>query len=613
MRITTRVLAGLTLLSGVGTATAVPPTPKAEEMAAVQPKQPGVAVTPLAPADVARCRVTPYPDAAKPVGYVLTDANNKPVRRFLAVESRNYNILSFYQNGQEVYRETDVPTGKQFRWLGANGSKVGVDTDGNGTVDVWETISPEEVSREVFDAILRKDAAKLQALMVTQKDLQAVGLPAAQAQAMLGRAQKGAERLQQTINELKLTEKARWVHVELWTPETVPADEFQGRTDLVRHRNAGVLVDKGVDNQAVTFQLGELVQVGRAWKLVDGPSIGSPSSDPPVAGNVVQDLPKDVQEIIKKLEGLTNPGYGDAKYGQFQMDRAAILNDAVTKLQNHPSQEFFLKQLLDAYVAAAEGGAPDAAKQLTAWRDQIEKVAKGSALAGFAAFRVLGLEYTTKLSATAADAKKIDEVQTWWRDSLAAFIKSYPANDETPEAHYRLALAEEVRGPKGEEEAKKHYAAIAKNFPTHQLAAQSAGSIRRLESEGQVMQLSATTLDGHPVNVANLRGKVVAVYYWGSFHSGLKNDAKELAELEKKLGGKLNVVTVCLDTDKAVAAKAAADAGLPGAHLFAADGSLGAQYGIIGTHLLLVGKDGKVANKNAQLSLAADEAEKLAK
>ena len=615
MTITTRVLATLTLLAGfgIGTASAVPPMPKADEMAAVQPKQPGVAVAPLAPADVARCRVAPYPDAANPVGYVLTDANNKPVRRFLAVKTQNYNILSFYRDGQEVYRETEVPTGKQYRWLGANGSKVGVDTDGNGSVDVWEAISPEEASREIFEAIVANDRAKLLALVVTQKDLQAIGLPASQVLAMTARAAKAADRLQTTSATLKLTEKAKWVHVELWAPETTPADEFQGRTDFVRHRNAGVLVDKGgTDNQAVTFQLGEIVQVGRAWKLVDGPLPGTPSAEAGAnAGG--PEFPKAVQDALKKLQDMPAPAYGTPAYTKFQVERAAILADVVTKLQGNEQQSVFIKQMLDAYVAAAEGGDADSGKQLLAWRDQIDKSAPNSALAGFAAFRVLGLAYSTKLTAASTKPKEIGEVQTWWRDSLSAFIKAYPATDETPEAHYRLALAEEQNGSKGEAEAKAQYAAIVKNFATSQLAAQAAGSIRRLDSEGQPLALAGTTLDGKPLDLSKHSGTAMAVYFWGSFHGGLKAEAKELAELETKFAGKLKVVTVCLDADAQAAAKAARDAGLPGAHLFAADGSLGAQYGIIGTHLMLVGKDGKVANKNAQLAFAAEEIEKLAK
>lgn len=614
MTLTTRVLAVLTLWSGfgLGLASAAPPIPKPDEMAAVLPKQPGVAITPLAPADLARCRVVPYPDAANPVGYVLADANNKPVRRFLAVGAKNYNILSFYRDGQEVYRETDVPNGKQYRWLGANGSKVGVDTDGNGTVDIWEAISPEEVSREIFEAIVNNDRARLQSLIVTQKELQAIGLPAGQVQAMMARAAKAPERLQATAAALKLSEKSRWIHVELWTPETTPADEFQGRTDFVRHRNAGVLVDKGVDNQAVTFQLGEIVQVGRAWKLVDGPAPGAPSADAgPVAAG--PEFPKAVQDALKNLQEMTIPPFGTPAYTKYQVDRAAILADIVTKLQGHEAQAVFIKQLLDAYVAAAEGGDADSGKQLLAWQAQIDKVAKGSPLAGFAAFRVLSLEYTTKWMSASTKQKEIAEIQSWWRESLTAFIKAYPNIDETPEAHYRLALAEEQNGRKGEDEAKVHYAAIVKNFPTHQLAAQAAGSIRRLESEGQPLALAGTTLDGKPLDLSKHTGSPMIVYFWGSFHNGLKAEAKELADLETKFAGKLKIVTVCLDQDAQVAAKAARDAGLPGTHLFSAEGTLGMQYGIIGTHVMLVGSDGKVANKNTQLAFVAEEVEKMIK
>ena len=612
MTITTRALATLTLLAGFGSALAGPPVPRADEMAAVQPKQAGVAVAPLAPADVARCRVVPYPDAANPVGYILADANNKPVRRFLAVGAKTYNILSFYRDGQEVYRETDVPNGKQFRWLGANGSKVGIDTDGNGSIDVWEAISPEEVSKEVFDAIVRNDRAKLQSLLVTQKELQAIGLPAAQVQALLARTAKAPDRFQTAVAELKLTEKSKWVHVELGTPETTPADEFQGRTDFVRHRNAGILVDTGVDNRAVTFQLGELVQVGRAWKLIDGPLPGAPTNDagPAIGGS---DFPKDVQDALVKLQALPVPAYGTKEYTKYQVDRAAVLAAVVTKLQGHEQQSVFIKQLLDAYVAAAEGGDADSGKQLLAWQGQIDKVAKGSALAGFAAFRVLGLEYSSKLIAASTKPKEIGDVQTWWRESLATFIKTYPNIDETAEAHYRLALAEEQNGTKGEAEAKANYAAIVKNFASHQLAAQAAGSIRRLDSEGRVLELSGTTLDGKPLDLSKLGGTVTIVYFWGSFHAGLKSEAKDLADLEAKFGGKAKIVTVCLDADAKAATQAVRDAGLPGTHLFAADGSLGTQYGIIGTHLMLVGKDGKVANKNAQLAFVAEEIEKLVK
>src|SRR4051794_22393647 len=102
-RISMRLLAGLTLYAGFGlnSALALPPTPKAEEMAQTQPKYLGVPVTTPAPADAAKCRVEEVPGAGgKPIGHVLIDASNRTVRRFLAVGTEGYNIKSFYLDGQ---------------------------------------------------------------------------------------------------------------------------------------------------------------------------------------------------------------------------------------------------------------------------------------------------------------------------------------------------------------------------------------------------------------------------------------------------------------------------------------------------------------------------------
>src|SRR5579883_111845 len=260
-RITTRLLAGLTLCAGLGggSALALPPTPKAEDLAQAQPKYPGVAVSTPTPADLARCRVEAVPGQdGKPIGHVLLDGNNRVLRRFLAVGAADYNIKSFYLDGQEVYRETDANgNGKpdQFRWLGANGSKWGLDPQETGRVTRWAVISPEEVSKELFEAVQAKDVRRLEALFPTDEDFKALGLPAAEIAKVRQRTAGAAQRLNQTAQALALTEKAKWVHLELAAPQTTPADAFGGAQDLVRHRNAGVLVDKG-DGKAEVFQTG---------------------------------------------------------------------------------------------------------------------------------------------------------------------------------------------------------------------------------------------------------------------------------------------------------------------------------------------------------------------
>jgi thiol-disulfide isomerase/thioredoxin len=107
------------------------------------------------------------------------------------------------------------------------------------------------------------------------------------------------------------------------------------------------------------------------------------------------------------------------------------------------------------------------------------------------------------------------------------------------------------------------------------------------------------------------------VYYWASWGSRLAEEAKLLADLEKKFAGKLTIVTVNLDDKAETATQSITAAGLKGVHLYQPGGidanPLAVSYGIMGPHLFLIGKDGKMANKNAQLPVLADEIEKMLK
>ena len=63
-------------------------------------------------------------------GYLVTDGDGKPVRQFVSYDNKNFNIISYYTDGTESYREVYPPqTGEpyQFRWLGPNGTKWGLD------------------------------------------------------------------------------------------------------------------------------------------------------------------------------------------------------------------------------------------------------------------------------------------------------------------------------------------------------------------------------------------------------------------------------------------------------------------------------------------------------
>lgn len=629
-RITVRVLAGLTLCGGLATGNAIAQQPKAEEILARQPRQPGVLVTTPAPAAMASYKAEqvtwPKSGNTTPTGVVVKDAQGKLVRQFIDTTGRgNPNIWSYYLNGAESYREVDGNgNGKadQYRWLGPNGGKWGIDVDEDGAVDTWHMISPEEVSQELFHAMLTKNAKRVEALLPSEQDLKSLGLPDAQVAKVRQRGAAAVKRMMETADALKLTEQAKWVHLELGIPTVKPADSFGGRDDLIRYRSATVLVDKGDGKTADVFQTGELMLIGRAWKLVDGPSPGAaPAQSPADTDGAPQvAVPKGGEEILAQLGKLAAPT-DPAEMPKYHMARAQLLEKLVQMTQGEQQQPW-LRQVIDAYASASEGGPADgpALQRLKQWAGTIEKDAPKSPAAAYAAFRVIAAEYPIKLSQPGLKPEDMAKVQAWWREQLEQFVSKHPTADDSPEALIRLAVAHEFAGKEGEAQAKVWYERLARDFATHPYAAKAQGAVKRLTSEGQPFALTGQTLDGKAFSTAQLNGKPMIVYYWASWGRDANTELKRLADLAKTYGPKgLEVVTINLDDDPAKAVQAINAAQLPGTHLYLPGGldrsPLATAYGIqMVPHVFLVGKDGKVVSKNAQTGpTLKDEIEKMLK
>lgn len=616
-RITVRVLGTLALLGGAmgGQARAQ----KAEAVLARAPMQAGVIVATPTGADIAACKVDQMAWPAGAKGVVVTDGAGKKLRQFIdTAGGANYNIYSYFVDGVESYRETASPgKGKpdQFRWLGVNGSKWGADLDGNGTIDDWIAISPEEVSQELFAAIATKNPARLQALLVKDGDLKTLALPAADAAKMKLRADNAAKRLAATVDSLKVSDKARFVHTNFGAPQTTPADTFGGPNDLLKHKSGTVLFDKGEKAGIDLFQTGDLVLVGRAWKVIDGPGTGGSSGEEPNTGG--GEIPDAIKAEVAQL-GQVKPPANAADMARYHTERAAILEVCVRKT-TASEQLPWLKQFIDAQQGIVESDPSQikAFESLKAWKGAIFSAGKSEAQP-YVQFRLILAEIAVKLR----DAKGADVVkaQTWYREQLEAFSKDFGTSADAPDALMRLAIASEFAGKDGETAAKGWYEKLAAEHKMHPYAAKASGAVKRLTSEGQPFQISGTTFDGAAVTQANLVGKPTLVFYWASWGVGA-DDLKAIAEVAKSLGNKVNVVTVSLDdpATKADALKALQAAGLQGAHLNAPGGldasPLAASYGIqMLPHIFLIDKDGKMANRNAQSGPGLkDDLEKLVK
>jgi thiol-disulfide isomerase/thioredoxin len=621
-QVTVRSLAALVLVAGFATAGRAQPTAVTAEWALKQnPRQPGVSVSTPTPDQVPRCKVTPLSNPKVP-GYLVTDGDGKPVRQFVSYDNKNFNIISFYTDGVESYREVYPPQpgeAYQFRWLGPNGSKWGLDRNRDGVIDDWGVISPEEVSQELLKAVIARDAKRLEALLITPDQLKALGLPAADVERMRARAAGAAKRLIDAAEALKLSDKAKWIHCELGVPNTRPKDSFEGNEDYTAYKGGTILVEDG--GKTSFLQTGELVQIGRAWKVVDGPAAGAASNDQ-ASGTPVE---PGIAALVEKLNDLDkrapNPPTIQS-LAAFNAERARILEGiAATATAKEP----WVKMLIDAHASAAEGGKAGNPHlvRLQQWKEAaLRPESNNPVIASYAAFRLLMAENSVAM-ADATD-ERLAAVQEKLRTGLEDYLKAFGQSADAPEAALRLAMAFELAGGKdmtevraNEAKARHWYDHLAKNFAAHPNAAKAHGALKRFDCEGKPLELVGPQLGTGQVFNAAQKDKVVIVYYWASWSGALVEDAKKLDALVKTYGPKgLTVVTVGLDHDPKAAVEAAGRAGLPGTHLYEKGGldssPLAAAYGIMAPpHVLLAGKDGKISNRNAHIASIEEEVKRL--
>jgi hypothetical protein len=606
--------------------------PPASIMLKYKPSQPDVVYTIPKAEEEANLKVEFYKSPAGGTGWILRDAAGKPLRLFFnsspSATHKYPDTWSYYKDGVEVYREVEGESknylGKpdQFRWLNSAGSKWGVDEAKEGKIKSWKAISPEEVSQEVLQALAAKDAARFQALLLTEVELKALGLPDDQANRIREQLKGAAAKFQKTAGELpKFGPKATWVHLETSAPECVAADPTgTPHADVLKHANAAVLYESNGAGDYV--QLGELIQVGAAWRLTDGPRPGGAPEPADAAKGGGLEVPGN-PEAMKLIEELTEldkhtpdgvAGGPNPALAKHHLARVEILEKIAAKLKPE-EREPWVKQQADSLSTAAQCSPANETAAYTRLAKLAEALAKaqpGSNVAAYAAYREMLADNTAKI----LSGKPYKEAQEAWRDRLTKYMEAYPKSDDAPEALLQLGMVCEFLDK--DAEAKNWYALLKKNFADKPQAAKAAGAVVRLELEGKPLTLAGPTLqDPNTVfDVQQLHGKVVIVYYWASWNSLAAGDFNKLKAI---LDGNKGVELVCVNVDGA--AKDAKDflsrTPAPGVQLYSAgglEGKLATDFGVMGLpNLFLVNKEGKVVSRNVQINNLDDEVKKLLK
>jgi hypothetical protein len=592
------------LLLGSGTARSATPA----QILQYRPRQEGIQYSTPKPEEYAACKVQWTKQPNGPGQWLLLDPQGRPLRKLLDTNGDNRpDTWCYYLDGVEVYREIDTDFDgepDQYRWLNSTGMKWGVDVNHDHKIDAWRMISAEEVSQEILQALIARDFNRLQALLLTETEMQE--LPASEAARISELEKQASARFQATLSRLTtITDKTHWLHLETTAPNCLPADTTGTKQDLIKYARAAVLCETEGKNEWI--QIGELIKVGLAWRIIDAPTIGdstadvaaAPTVDPALQG--LLDQLRDLDQKAPKGDGTT----GAADLATYNLTRANLLEQIRDKVKPDERDQW-VRQIADCLSAASQNSPQTdrtAYERLTALEQKITADSPaGGALAGYVTFREMQADNAAKLAQPGPDIAKVQE---HWLERLSKFIATYPQAEDAPEALMQLGMVSEFVGK--EIEAKNWYARLVKDFPQSPMAAKAQGALRRMELEGKPLELAGTLLDGNAFNIDQLKGKVVIVYYWASWNKDrCIGDFAVLKQLLDTYAAKgLALVTVNLDNTADEANAFLQRNPVPGSyHLFQAgglDSPLATQYGVmVLPNLFLVDKKGKVLSRTLQ-------------
>jgi thiol-disulfide isomerase/thioredoxin len=605
--------------------------PKAEDALRLTPIQKGVDYDRPTPEEAAKCKISIVKGSGQS-GWIVTDPQGSTLRRFLDTNGDNVvDQWSYFKDGIEVYRDIDGDfNGKadQYRWFNTAGTRWGIDKQERGVIDVWKAISAEEASAEAVVAVNAQDGARFARLVLRESEVARLGLSQDKADQLLTRVRRIPDDLDKLFSEQKAAAGSmKWVQFSAGAPGTVPAGTDGSTSDVQAYENAVALIE--MNGKHGQLQIGTLVRVGDAWRLIDVPHlIGEGQSPPapmsfffrPAAGLQAKQMGTQgaegqqkffaaLEELDAKAASLTTA----EQRADYNARRADLVERLADQTRDAEERDMWFRQLADMIAAAVQSGAyPDGVKRLESLFEKLQKSnsERDQALAAHVKFWQVRLEFDQKMQQPKAD---FSQIQADRRKALEQYVSDYPKGIDAAEAMLQLAIEREWAGQ--EDEAKKWYQRITSEYADAPVAKKAAGALTRLDSVGQPIAFRGKTPSGDAVDLARYKGSVVLIQFWATWCEPCKADMAVLKELTSKYGSTLKVIGVNLDSKSADLNAFLSENRLPWPQIYE-EGGLDSppanQLGIVTVPtVILVDRSGKVVSRNVRTAELETEVKKL--
>lgn len=620
--------------AGLSSSAALAATPTVDQALTLTTIQTDVEFDRPKPEEFAKCTIK-VEGTGESKGWAVRNAATQMLRRFVDTNGDNVvDLWCYYRDGIEIYRDIDANfNGKadQYRWLNTAGSRWGLDENEDGKVDRWKAISAEEVTAEVVRALAEKDAARFTALLLTNDELQSLGLGPDKVKELTAKLATASADFKTVAGQQKLVAPgAEWLQFGGTRPGRVPAGTEGSTKDLLVYENAIALVD--VDKKTAQVPVGTLIQVGDVWRLATlPPVVGDKAAELADSGVFFQtsaaSIPdqsetapgapdQKVQELLAKLEELdkgSDKKSEPAEMAKLNASRSEILDQLAAASTGEDRAQWF-RQLADTVSAAAQAGQfPDGVTKLKTLVDTLKKEKGDEALLAYVSFRAISADYGQSIQAEGADFAKVQEK---WLADLDQYVKDYPKSPDAAEALLQLGMAREFAGQY--DQAITLYGQLATDFPQAPSAPKAKGAKTRLSSVGKPIVLKGQGVDGKPVDLAKYKGKVVLIHYWATWCEPCKADMAQLKELKAKYAKPgFELIGVNLDSNVKEVGEYLKQNKLPWAQVYEPGGlesRLANELGILTLPtMILVDEKGNVVDRNIHVTQLDTELKKRLK